>query len=75
VFRRGVRDAVAQIEPRCWMHAFAVAHVDGLGGASLIGIKRHDLGLNGFEDLGEALRLSGPRRAAATSIGLIQRDG
>jgi len=31
----------------------AVAHVDGLGGASLIGIKRHDLGLNGFGDLGE----------------------
>ena len=39
VFRQGVRDADARIEARRWMHAFAVAHVDGLGGASLMGIR------------------------------------
>jgi len=57
------------------MHAFAVPHVDGLGGASLIGIKRDDLGLNGFEHLGEVAEIIRPAARGGDQHGLIQRDG
>jgi hypothetical protein len=53
VFRESICDAIAQVETGGCVDAFAVAHVGSLGRMSLIGVKRHDLGLDGIKDLGK----------------------